>query len=71
MLTKKGNSEIFKLWVIIFQFYFSTLVGFLVSNYWQLSVTLLSNVGVFEYPSPFMGSDNISDFSHIGYCIAL
>lgn len=71
MLTKKGNSEIFKLWVIIFQFYFSTLVGFLVSNYWQLSVTLLSNVGVFEYPSPFMGSDNISDFSQIGYCIAL
>ena len=46
------------MWVsFFFQFYFSTLVDFVLPNYWQFSITLLSKVSAFNHPLHFMGSE--------------
>lgn len=70
MLTKKGNSKMFKLWVIFFSFTFQ-LQFFFILNYWQYSVTLLSNGSAFDIHHISENQNNVPDFSQIGYRIAL
>ena len=55
--TEQLNWTELKLWVFFFQFYFSTLVDFVLPNYWQFSITLLSKVSAFDYPLHFVGSE--------------